>query len=168
MSQFWNPSYNGRYTPEELDALALRGEPIDQMGYGYKCAPDANALDSEHYGIRTIGTKGMGNHGMVVLVGKTPHGRRMVRQGKISRLIREGCPADIASVAVSTPYGMEKCVWELASELIPLARAGISLRFTSHRHFKTVTGICNHECSFPRIMAAVEIAERVANCGVPA
>lgn len=168
MSQFWSPTYTGRYTPEELDALALQGDPIDGMGYGYKCRPAADALDSEHYAVRTINTQGMGNHGSVILVGKTPHGRRMVRRGKIARLTREGCPADIVKVAVSMPYGMEERVWKLAEELLPLARMGVTLRFTGHRHFEEVTDIRDHGCSFPRVEAAAAIAERAAGCGVPA
>lgn len=168
MSQFWSPNYTGRYTPEELDAIAIKGDPIDSMGYGYKCRPKGDALESEHYGVRTINTQGMGNHGSVVLVGKTPHGRRMVRRGKIARLTREGCPEDIAAAAVSMSYGMEEKVWKLASVLLPLARMGVSLRCTGHRHFEAVTGIRDHGCSFPRVEAAVAIAERVAGCGVPA
>ena len=165
---YWYPTYTGRYTPEELDALALKGEPIDGMGYGYKCRPEGDALESEHYGVITIDTRGMGNHGEVVLVGKTPHGRRMVRRGKIARLTRQGCPADIAEVAVSMPRGMEERVWRLAEELLPMARMGVSLRCTGHHHFEEVTGLRDHGCSFPRIMSAVAIAERVAGCGVPA
>lgn len=169
MPQFWSPNYTGRFTPEELDTLAIKGEPIDAMGYGYKCRPEGDALESEHYGVRTINTRGMGNHGSVILVGKTPHGRRMVRRGKIARLTRDGCLADIAEVAVSMPYGMEARVWKLAEELLPLARMGVSLRCTGHRHFEAVTGIRDHGCSFPRVNAGVAIAERVAGCGgVPA
>lgn len=162
MSQFWKPTYTWRYAPEELDALALKGEPIDVMGYGYKCLPEGDALESEHYGVHTINTQGMGNHGSVILVGKTPHGRRMVRRGKIARLTREGCPSDIAEAAVSMRYGMEERVWKLAERLLPIACAGVSLRCTGHRHFEYVTDICDHGCSFPRVGAAVAIAERVA------
>lgn len=167
MSQFWSPTYTG-YTPEELDALAIQGDPIDSMGYDYKCRPKDGALESEHYGVRTINTQGMGNHGSVILVGKTAHGRRLVRMGKIARLTREGCPADIAEAAVSMPYGMEERVWKLAEDLLPLAQRGISLCVRGHHHFEAVTGIRDHGCSFPRVEAAIAIAERVAGCGVPA
>jgi hypothetical protein len=160
MSQFWTPKYSGRWTPEELDAVALQGDPIDGMGGGYKCRPEFGAIESEHYAVRTINTQGMGNHGSVILVGKTPHGRRMVRRGKIARLTREGCPASIAEVAVSMRYGMEDKVWKLAADLVPMARRGVTLRCTSHRHFEAVTGISDHGCSFPRVQAAVAIAER--------
>ena len=53
-------------------------------------------------------------------------------------------------------------------ELLPLARLGVNLRCTGHRHFEAVTGIRDHGCSFPRVAAAVSIAERVAGCGDPA
>lgn len=164
MSNFWKPDYNGRYTSEELDTLALKGEPIDGMGYGYKCRPDGDALESEHYCVRTINTQGMGNHGSVVLIGKTPHGRKMVRRGKIARLMAEGCSERVARAAVCTKYGMEGPVWALAEEILPMVERGMVLRSTGHRDFQETTGISDYKCSFPRVCAAVEIAERV--CGV--
>jgi hypothetical protein len=161
MSQFWKPTYNGRWTPAELDALAIQGDPIDGMGYGYKCRPDEDALESEHYTVRTINTQGMGNHGSVILVGKTPHGRRMVRQGKIKRLVREGCPERIARVACCAGYGMEAAVWKLAADLVPMLERGVELSVNGHREFQQVTGITDYGCSMPRVWAAIEIARRV-------
>lgn len=160
--EFYSPNYSGRYTPEELDVIALNGDPIDEMGYGFKCVPQGDALQSEHYCVRTIGTQGLSNYGTVVLVGKTPHGRRMVRRGKVARLARAGCPADIAESAVSMPYGMEEKVWQLADQLLPLARAGVRVRCSGHRHFEAITGIRDHGCSFARVLAAVALAERAA------
>jgi hypothetical protein len=161
MGQFWTPDYNGRWTPAELDALALKGEPIDGMAYTYKCCPKGDALDSEHYRVRTINTRGMGNHGSVILCGKTPHGRALVRQGKINRLVREGCPERIARVACSARYGMEAAVWKLAAELVPFLTHGVDLAVNGHREFQQVSGITDYNCSMPRVWAAIELARRV-------
>ena len=164
MTNYWKPDYNGRFTPAELDAIALKGEPIDGMGYSYQCRPEEGALESEHYSVRCINTQGMGNHGSVVLVGKTPHGRQMVRRGKISRLVAEGCNERIARAAVSVQYGMEAPVWTLAGEILPIVEHGVMLRRSGHRDFQEATGITDYKCSFPRLCAAIELAERV--CGV--
>jgi hypothetical protein len=157
MSAFYEPEY--KYTSTELDQLALSGEPIDRLGYTFRCRPGAEALTSAHYGIRTINTRGMGNHGDVILVGKTPYGRRLVRMGKLARLKREGCDPAIADVAISMPYGMEPNVWRLATELLRIASYGVDItHFEGHRDFTSRTGIEQHGCSFPRIQAAAAIA----------
>jgi hypothetical protein len=159
MATFWSPTYH-HLSQSELDWHALNNKPIDQYGGTYKCHPREDALQNPHYTFRIVGTRGMGNSGIVYLRGKTPYGRKMVREGKICSLMAEGCPREVAEIAVRCQWGME--VWKLAVDLVPLLKHGVNLRWiNSHADFERVTGIDAPSYSFPRKCAAIELAERV-------
>jgi hypothetical protein len=159
MSKFWSSTYH-HLSQSELDWHALNNKPIDQYGGTYKCHPQEDALDNPHYDLIIVGTRGLGNSGTVYLKGKTHYGRRMVREGKIRSLVAEGCPREVAEVAISHQWGME--VWKLAVDLVPLVKHGINLRaINSHADFDRITGI-ETAFSFPRKMAAVHLAEKIA------
>jgi hypothetical protein len=163
MSQFWSPTYH-HLTDADLDWFAINNKPIDSYGGTYKCHPKADALRSEHYTLRIVGTKGLGNSGIVYLAGKSPHGRRMVREGKIRSLMAEGCPREVAEFAIRCKWGME--VWKLAVDLVPLLKHGIELRaIHSNAEFERVTGI-KTIFSFPRKSAAIELAEKIVDAKI--
>lgn len=160
---YHKPNYRD-LTDEQLDAYALEGKPLDSMGHGLKLIPDDDAIVSEHYELIVIDTKGMGNHGVVYLKGKTPHGKRLVYQGKIARLVRSGCPEEIAPICATAQYGMEEPVWGLAEKLLDPIAKGVKIDPRGHAEFAHQSGIHGYDCSFPRVLAAIGIANRaVAN-----
>ena len=160
MSEFRSKEFGG-LTPTELDEIAASGKPLASIGYGYDCR-GSEETSSPDYGVRWVGTKGMGNYGTAVLVGLTPRGKALCRSGRVARLLVDGCPAELAGVAASMPYGMEMDVWSLAASLLGLARHGldISTDWSGHRNFRRATGL-ESSCSFPRVCAARAIAARL-------
>jgi hypothetical protein len=159
MANFWSPTYY-HLTDADLDRFAIENKPLDSYGGTYKCHPREGALRSAHYTLRVVGTKGLGNCGTVYLAGKSQHGRRMVREGKIRALMKEGCPREVAEIAVRCQWGME--VWPLAIDLVPMIKHGVNLRgINSHAEFEKVTGIDAPSYSFPRKRAAIELAEQI-------
>jgi hypothetical protein len=167
MADFYKAEYN--LSSEELDKFALSGQPIGKMGFSYVTHPDVDAFISADYSIRVVNTRGTGNCGTVVLVGKTPRGKKIVREGKISRLISDGCPSEIAVEAASTKYGMESRVWRLATNLLPVVALGVDFSCVDgHKKFECAVNralgwssprwLFSHGCSFYRVLAALAIA----------
>lgn len=111
------------------------------------------------FGWRRIASGGTGNGGRLVFVGLTPTGRRAVRSGKITRLVRAGATLAVAEVSVGIPHGNEECVALLAGEL--LALAGLGAGFPAGRRDWATKGWPATEISFPRREAAWAIAQAV-------
>jgi len=160
MSKFRSVEFGG-LTPTELDEIAASGKPLASIGYGYSCR-GAEETSSPDYRVRWVGTEGMGNYGTAVLVGLTPRGKALCRSGRLASLLVAGCPAEVADVAASMPYGMEMDVWSLAASLLDLARHGldISTDWSGRWKFQRATGL-EPSCSFPRVCAARAIAARL-------
>ena len=152
-------SFVGRFTDAQLDEIARSGEPLYHNN-GFCLNPDPGPI-SPDYEIVVVGTDGCGNRGETFLRGITPRGKNLVWQGKVKRLVADGCNENMAKVATGVRYGMEEGVWKLAEELIPIIKVGVELRgVQSHEAFHVKTGM-DHPASFPRILSAIEIAYRV-------
>jgi len=150
----------GSRTAMEWDAIALAGEPFATLGGGYTVAADSD-IESVDYSARRIASGGCGNQGRYVLVGKTPRGRALVRQGKIQRLVAAGVRQDVAAAAASMQYGMEIAPFASAlANLADKAGDGVLRDTTGRSDFERLTGLETAGLSMPRVWAAVAIARR--------
>jgi hypothetical protein len=119
--------------------------------------------NAPEYGTRVIGTMGTGNSGVIVLVGRAPRTRALLRQGKIDLLRRNNVPEQVAQVAASMRYGMEIAVAKQAAEVIQAVFARGSFNGLSHLAFERWVGEDGEvlSLSFPRKLAAAAIANEV-------
>ena len=72
----------------ELDEIALAGGRVGSVGFGYACT---GTLPAERfgYGFRWINTRGMGNHGSLVLVPRSQRAAEYLRQGRVRQLMAD-------------------------------------------------------------------------------
>lgn len=167
MAQFRDVTGVGSSTAEELDRIAVENAGrLTSMGYGFSCPkPTKQIPGAPEWGTRVINTRGMGNHGTIVLVGLTPRTKALLRQGKIKSLVDQGVPERVARVAASMRYGMEVEVANLATECLEAVKQRGIFRGNSHREFNQWVGQAiadQYALSFWRKCAAAEIAEKVA------
>lgn len=159
MSDFYDVTASGM-SVAECDEIALNNAGrVTSRGFGYGC-PRGGDVNTE-YESKVINTQGMGNHGTIILVGKTPRARELLRQGKIRALVAEGVREKVARVAIHEKYGMEVDVAKLADDLVEICQKS-RFRGDSHRKFQEWSGIDDYGLSFPRVCAALRIAEKVA------
>ena len=159
MADFYDISASG-LSIEECDRIALEDAGcVRSTAYSY--ARPRGGDVNEEYSSKVINTQGMGNHGTIILVGKTPRARKLLRQGKINWLVQHGISQKIAKVAVSMQYGMELGVAELAEDILPLIERGFSYKGNSHYKFDKWCGF-ESDLTYPRKMAALAIAKRAA------
>jgi hypothetical protein len=160
MGNFHEVEFSG-LSIANCDEIALKNAGVlsDAFGYGY-ALPRGGPVNSEYDSV-VINTQGMGNHGSIILRGRTPRTRQLIREGKVLHLTRHGIPWVVARVAPSCQYGMELDVVELADDLMEAVRLRGQFRGRSHRAFSEWAGSWteNLEMSFPRKDAAAEIAK---------
>ena len=157
--QYYEKNFKG-LSVKECDKIALeRAGAIYSTGYGY-ALPRGGEINEE-YESKVIGTKGMGNYGTIILVGKTPRARRLLKEGKIRKLMSYGIRETVAKAAVSMPYGMEKDVVRLADDILELVR-DVPYKGNSHDDFDRWCGF-SASLSYPRKIAALAIAEAANN-----
>jgi len=70
----------------ELDAIALNGGRVGSVGYGFACCGELPA-ESHGYGFKWVDTRGMGNHGTLVLTSRSAHAAEYLRQGRVRQLM---------------------------------------------------------------------------------
>lgn len=155
----------------ELDRCAVEEAGVLWSGgYGYALPVATSTItQAPEWGTRVVNRQGMGNHGKIVLVGKTPRARALLREGKTRRLVAEGVPEPVARVACSCHYGMEPAVATLAGLLIPAVEARGVFEGNSHRAFAFWAGSAGdgaEPLSFPRKLAAAQIAAKLVEAGV--
>lgn len=153
----------GNLTIEECDKIALEdGGVVKSTGYSY-AIPKGGDINEE-YSSKVTNTRGMGNHGKIILVGKTPRSRRMIRLGKIKILEDQGISRRVASMCVVCYYGMEIGVAKLAQELCD-KWSYLPKRdwFRGHNDFDDWCNPSDCNLTFPRKQAAFAIAEKINN-----
>lgn len=106
-------------TVEQLDAIALRGGKVGEIGYGH--ATRGKVPDRHGYGFAWIGSRGMGNYGDLVLVARSPRAAEHLRQGKISIWMKDyGLNYQevdsLYSIARETRHGLEPAVLKYCAE----------------------------------------------------
>jgi hypothetical protein len=143
---------------DECDKIAKMGGVVRTFGFSYEI-PVAGDINEE-YSTVLVGKRGMGNHGSLVLRGKTLRASLLIREGKIKLLTDNGVRRKTAMVAVSMHRGMEEGVAVLADQLVELCQAS---KFTGHSHaqFQQWSGGLETTLSMPRIFSAIAIAEKV-------
>lgn len=150
---------------EQCDHLALHNAGIVSggFGYGYAC-PKKGPVNSDYESI-VINKQGMGNHGSILLRGRTPRARGLIREGKILSITKQGIPWSVARHAVHMLYGMEIEVAQLATDLVETVRQIGEFSGDSHWQFSKWAGQWTEEIgmSFPRKYAASVIAACVAH-----
>ena len=153
--QYYEKSFEG-LSIKECDKIALEmAGAIYSTGYGFSL-PRGGEINEE-YSSKVINSRGMGNHGTIILVGKTPRARRLLRKGKIKKIMSWGIREAVAKVAVSMPYGMEEDVVRLADDILELVRE-VPYKGNSHKEFDKWCGF-SAPLSYPRKEAALAIAE---------
>ncbi len=143
----------------ECDTVALNNAGhVRSFGFSYEI-PVAGDINEEYFTIR-VNSQGMGNHGSLVLRGKTLRASLLLREGKIKFLTDNGVRRKTACVAVSMHRGMEKDVALLADQLVEICKVS---KFTGHSRaqFQEWSGGLETTLSFPRIISAIAIAEKV-------
>jgi hypothetical protein len=162
--RFYDASGTRGMTTEELDRVALESAGwLYSTGYGYAC-PVSNEVipGAPEWGTRVVNTQGMGNYGDIILVGRTLRTRELLREGKKRFLVRHGVPEDVAEVARSMQYGMEIEVASLAAEIIWAVQHRGPFQGRYHRAFNAWCDLESCKLSFPRKLAAANIAAAVA------
>jgi hypothetical protein len=98
-------------TTEELNLIALeRGGALQSIGYGYAVREHREYPPRpDGWSAKWINTRGMGNHGTLVLVGTTPLTRAIRREGTVRQWMRAGLTREQADRLYSTalPYRHE-------------------------------------------------------------
>lgn len=155
-------------SPEELDRIAVEcAGRLSSMGYGFDCPVALKQIPgAPEWGTRVIDTRGMGNHGTIVLVGLTPRTKALLRQGKIKSLVDHGVPEKVARAAISIRYGMELEVARLAGDCVNAVIKRGEFRGGSHREFNLWAGediAGKYALSFWRKCAAAQIADRAVS-----
>jgi hypothetical protein len=79
----------GRMTAADLDAIALRGGRVGEIGGGYATTGKVGRL-AGGWAARWIATRGHGNEGTLVLVPTDARTRALAREGRIARYMRAG------------------------------------------------------------------------------
>jgi hypothetical protein len=160
MGQFYDVEFTG-LSITECDKIAVNDAGVisSNFGYGYAC-PKGGTINDEYDSV-VVNKQGMGNHGRIVLRGRTPRARSLIREGKVLNLTRQGIPWVVARVAPSCQYGMETDVAQLAADLLETVKVCGPFRGDSHYAFEQWAGSWtgNLEMSFPRKAAAAEIAK---------
>jgi len=72
----------------ELDQIALAGGKVGSIGFGYACRGELPA-ERHGYGFAWVNSRGMGNHGAVVLTPRSTRAAEYLRQGKVRSLMSE-------------------------------------------------------------------------------
>lgn len=101
---------------KECDEYALACKPLLSLGGGY-IHTHGRVIINDDYEAGAVGTGGVGNHGCMVLYGRTPRARQIIREGKILKLTRGGFPWVLARRAVRVRFGMEPEVIRCAEVL---------------------------------------------------
>jgi hypothetical protein len=73
---------------QELDQIALAGGRIGSIGFGYACAGELPA-ELHGYGFKWLDTRGMGNHGYLVLTARSQRAAEYLRQGKVGQFMAD-------------------------------------------------------------------------------
>lgn len=158
MAQFYEVKAD--LTVEECDRIALENAGrVFGTGYSY-AMPRGGDINAE-YSSKVINTQGMGNHGTIILVGKTRRARRLLYKGRVRWLVENGVSKRIAKTAAVMHRGMELEVAKLADVIYPIVAAGFKYRGNSHSDFDKWCGF-SAGLSYPRKMAAIAIAEKAA------
>ena len=166
MSSFYNVrGFTADTAAEEFDRIAVEEAGVLRIsGGGYDCpVPTEKIPQAPEWGTRVINRKGTGNGGRIVLVGLTPRTRELAARGKIRHLISMGVAKEVAVVAASMQYGMERGVALLAVEAVDAVKARGAFSGYSHRMFETWLGRESEylALTFPRKCAAADIAAKV-------
>jgi hypothetical protein len=151
----------------ECDKIALeQGGIVNSFGYGF-AMPKGGDINEE-YSSKVTNKQGMGNHGYIILVGKTPRAKKLLFEGKVKILTERGVSRRVAEKAVVSGHGMEKGVAELAEHLLPLVYRFDYRGGGYHAFVEWAEGVLPPEMvengiglSYPRIMSALEIAYKV-------
>jgi len=121
MTQYYDTDLGvSTLSEQELDAIALAGGRVGGIGYGFACCGELPA-ESHGYGFKWIGTKGMGNHGSLVLVPRSTRAAEYLRQGRVSALMADfgleyGEADSLYSACRGVKYGFEQEVVAYAVE----------------------------------------------------
>jgi hypothetical protein len=153
----------------ECDHIAIeKAGVIDQFGFGYDCPRGADI--NEEYSSCVINKQGMGNHGFLILRGRTPRARAALREGKAQQLVGFGVSLIVARKCAIMKYGMEPEVADLADALYGAFLSGlpatVSIGTRSHEEFDRVFGgvvDIPPGMSFSRKEAALRIARAAAD-----
>lgn len=149
------------------DAIALEKGGIVKSFGGTFAMPEGGDINKD-YSSRVTNKQGMGNHGYIILVGKTPRARSLLFKGKVKILTERGVSPRVAKKAVVSGRGMEVGVAELAEHLLPLV-AHFDYRGGGYHDFvEWAEGVLPPEMvengiglSYPRILSALAIAYKV-------
>ena len=162
MSKFYEVTA-GKLTVAECDRIALENAGrVASVGYSF-AIPRGGDINEE-YAAKVINTRGMGNHGTIVLVGKTKRARRLLYKGRVRWLVKNGISECVAKAAAVMHRGMELDVAKLADKIYPIVAAGSEYLGNSHSDFDEWCGFSSG-LSYPRKMAALAIAEKAAGKG---
>ena len=147
----------------ELDAIALNGGRVGSVGYGFACCGELPA-ESHGYGFKWVDTRGMGNHGVLVLTPRSQRAAEYLRQGRVNALMAdfglEYAAADaLYSAARSVQYGHESGVLAYAVETREYSAAWA--RFPGEgcgvRRWLSDWGMPETALSVPRISAVAAV-----------
>ena len=78
------------FTAEELDQIALDGGLVKRIAYGYTLRGEVDTDLPGGWSARWVDTRGMGNHGDLVLVPTDPRTRAIAREGRIRQYMAAG------------------------------------------------------------------------------
>ena len=133
MSQFYEVDANFfDTTTEELNRVALeRGGVLKSIGYGYAVrGKSILAPRPDGWSAKWINTRGMGNHGTLVLVGTTPLTRAIRREGTVREWMCAGLTREQAERLYFTPVSYRHELVETLSRV--LADKWMTRAFLSH------------------------------------
>jgi hypothetical protein len=134
MSQFYEVDANFfGITTEALNHVALeRGGVLKSIGYGYAVRGGKSILAPrpDGWSAKWINTRGMGNHGTLVLVGTTPLTRAIRREGTVRDWVRAGLTREQADRLYSTPLQYRHELIETLARV--LADKWMTRAFLSH------------------------------------
>jgi len=151
-------------TQKDLDLIALDGGVVGSIGYGF-AQPDHEIPARHGYGFRWINTKGMGNHGTLILTAKSARAAEYLRTGRIDALMgNHGIDRVLATriehARRGVKYGREhavvQCVIDYAHvdwESFPGVGGGAS-EWARRWHIDA-------PLSMPRLEAAAKIGQRL-------
>lgn len=99
---------------QDLDNIALlQAGVVGSIGYGAQT--HGSIKDAHGYGFRWVNRKGMGNHGMLVLIAKNAEAANNLRLGRVAKIMADHGVSSTTAVALfdaakGVKYGMEDSV----------------------------------------------------------
>ena len=165
MTSFYSTTNSRVFTTQELDIAALdKAGIIASLSGGYNI--QGTPAENPEYDFVWVGTGGTGNSGNLVLKGKTPRARRLLRAGKIEDLIRKGVSLKDATeyyeaargISYTHEGGVQSFVIGLKDHpQLPLLLAGWNEHKGSVDHFCEKWLVDREGLSGPRLSAAFEV-----------